>query len=270
MSFEPEPSVVALVDAIRRGGADEAIAEDLAGFFRARGVSDEDIAVLAEAGASRVLVYRSLVHNRLRNAIRDFVPRTIARLGNDRFRADFARFIDERAAVSYYLRDVPEEFVAWIAPQWRSDPDVPAYLPDLATHELLQLTVRNAPGGGEPATGNPVALDRPLRFDGSVRLMTYAHAVHKLSSDKDDRTPPPAEPTHLLVYRDEAHKVRYLELTAFAAAALRHLIDDAQPVATALQAAAADLGAPLDDERLGAAALLLADLAERKVMLGAT
>lgn len=269
MSFEPEPSVVALVDAIRRHGADEAIRKDVAAFFVARGVSEQDAAVFAEAGADRVLVYRSLVHNRMRNATRDFIPRTIARLGSKRFRTDFARFVDERAAKSFYLRDVPEEFVAWICPQWRDDADVPTYLADLARHELLQLTVRNAPGGGEPATGNPVALDRPLRFDGSVRLMRYDHAVHKLPSDKADRTEPPAVPTDLLVYRDEAHEVRYLELTEFAAAALRHLIDESQPVAQALVAAAADLGEDLGDERLGAAAVLLADLAERKVMLGA-
>jgi hypothetical protein len=269
MSFEPEPSVVALVDVIRRREAPAQMEADLAAFLRARGVSGEDLDVLVSTGAERLLVYRALVHNRLRNATRDFIPRAIARLGRRRFQADFELFVDEHAAVSYYLRDVPEEFVAWVSPRWAADDSVPNYLADLARHELLQLTVRNAPGGGEAPTDAPVALDRPLRFDGSARLMAYDHAVHRLPSKTSDRTVPTAEPTRLLVYRDPDHKVRYLELSAFAAAALVHLIDGRQPVAAALQAGASDLGRALDDDALAAAALLLADLAERKVMLGA-
>src|SRR5688572_5646113 len=264
----PEPTLVALDAAIRRVDAPDRMREDLARWLAAYGVQGEDLRALVDVGADRMLVYRALVHNRMRNATRAFIPRVVARIGEGRLRADFDRFVDDRAALSYYLRDVPAEFVAWVGPRWQADADIPAYIPDLARHELLDNDVRNDPAGGEAPTGNPVALDRPLAFDGTTRLMRYSFAVHRLSTAKDDRSEPEPAATSLLVYRDAEHKVRYLELSTFAAAALVHLLAG-QPVQDALRAAAADLGEPLDDDKLAAAAMLLADLAERGVMLGA-
>jgi hypothetical protein len=263
-----ETPLVALDAAIRRADAPSRMQADLEGWLREHGVVGEDLRALVAVGAARLLVYRALVHNRMRNAVRAFVPRTAARLGAERLRADFERWLDACAARSYYLRDVPEEFVAWAIPQWERDPEIPTYIPDLARHELLDNTVKNDPAGGEPPTGRPVALDRPLAFDGSARSMSYAHAVHRLPADTSDRTEPERVPTSLLVYRDAEHKVRYLQLTPWAAAVLARLLAG-EPVAPALNGAAEDLGEPLDDDKLASAATLLADLGERGVMLGA-
>ncbi|MBV1861520.1 MAG: DUF2063 domain-containing protein, partial [Nannocystaceae bacterium] len=123
--------------------------------------------------------------------------------------------------------------------------------------------------GGESPTGLALALDKPLRFDGAARLMSYAYAVHKMSQDAQDREHPERVPTRLLVYRDPDNKVRYLELTPLAHAVLEQLIEHHQPVAEGLRAACVALAQPLDDERLGTAATLLADLADRGILLGA-
>ena len=163
----------------------------------------------------------------------------------------------------------PAEFVQWAAPRWADDPEVPAYLPDLARHELLDEDVRNDPRGGEAPTELPLALDRPLRFDGAVRLCSYAYAVHRLSRSTKDHAEPDAEPTRLLVYRDAKQEPRYLSLVPFAAALLEQLVEGRLAVQPALLAAAEALGEPLDDDKLASAAQLLADLAERGVCLGA-
>lgn len=260
--------MLALDAAIRRADAPARMREDLEGWLREHRVRGDDLRALVAVGAERLLVYRSLVHNRMRNATRAFIPRTAARLGADRIRADFERWVDEAAARSYYLRDVPEEFVEWVIPQWEADLEIPAYIADLARHELLDKTVKNDPAGGEAPTGQPVALDRPLAFDGSARLSTYAFAVHRLPSDRDDRTEPEAVSTALLVYRDREHAVRYLQLTPWAKAVVERLVAG-EAVQAALEGAAADLGETLDDEKLASAATLLADLADRGVMLGA-
>ncbi|MCH9687458.1 MAG: putative DNA-binding domain-containing protein [Deltaproteobacteria bacterium] len=266
----PIEAPTAALNAIIRGStAPAAIKEDLAGFLRAQGVDGADLDAMVAVGAERMLVYRSLVHNRMRNAARDYIPRTVARLGRARFIADFTAFMDEQGARSHYLRDVPAEIVEFFVARWQADPDVPGYIPDLARHELLDADVRNDWRGGEAETGLPLALDRPLRFDGATRLVNYGHPVHTLPRELDDRTVPPAEPTPLLVYRDEQHRPRYLALTTFAAAVLHELIDNGLPVQGALVAAAQALGESLDDDKLGSAALLFADLAERGVCLGA-
>jgi hypothetical protein len=264
-----EAPTAALSAAIRQREAPARMQHDLAGWLREQGVEGDDLRAMLAVGPERMLVYRKLVHNRLRGTILDFIERTAARLGTGRFRRDFEAFVEERAPSSPYLRDVPAEFVEWAAPRWAADPEVPAWVPDLARHELLDYEVRNDPRGGEPGTGLPLALDRPLRFDGTVRLVRYGWAVHRLPRKKDDTSEPEAEPTRLLVYRDAEHKARYLALTPFADALLHELLLARKAVQPALVDAAAALGEPLDDEKLGAAAQLFADLAERNVCLGA-
>lgn len=263
------PSIDAMNALLRERDAVQRANADFEQFLRAHGVADDDVAAMTKTGPARFMVYRQLIHNRMRNTVREFIERTSARLGGPRLRREFTEFMHERAAKSHYLRDVPAEFVEWAAPRWAADADTPDYLTDLARHELLEYDVRNDPQGADEPTGEPLALDRPLRFDSAARLMSYAHAVHTLSYDIDDREVPEARATRLLVYRDSEHKVRYLELTEFAAAALKTLMLEGQPVAAGLQAACAELGVELDDERLASAATLLADLAERGVMLGA-
>ncbi len=264
-----EPTIAALEGVIRERRAPSELRDDTATFLREHGVDGEDLDAMVEVGAERMLVYRQLVHNRMRNTIRDFIPRVAARLGRTRYNEDVDAFVELRAAHSPYLRDVPSEFVQWVLPRWAEDPAVPDYIADLARHELLDLDVRNDPRGGEAQTELPMALDRPLRFDGATRLCAYEHAVHRLPKAVDDRSEPDAEHTELLVYRDDKHKPRYLALTPFAAALLRELIVEAKAVQPALMAAAESLGEPLDDDKLVSAAQLFADLGERGVCLGA-
>lgn len=254
---------------LRKRNADQASRDDLRGFAAEHGLEGEDLDAIEAVGAERFLVYRSLVHNRMRNTIRDFIGRAATRLGKERLRIDFSEWMEDVAAHSPYLRDVPAEFVAWAAPRWAEDDAVPDYIIDLARHELLEYDILNDHRGGESPTGLELALDKPLRFDGAARLMSYAYAVHKMSQDVDDRDAPEHVPTRLLVYRDPSNKVRYLELTPLAHAVLEQLIEHQQPVAEGLRQACSALGETLDDERLGTAATLLADLAERGVLLGA-
>jgi hypothetical protein len=258
-----------LAAVVRERDADERARADFAAFLAGRELSDADREAMLAVGAERFLVYRALVHNRVRNTVRDFITRTAARLGRLRLRADVAEFMHARAMASPYLRDVPEEFVEFMLPRWRDDPGLPPFLGDLARHELLEYTVLNDPRGGEAPTGEALALDRPLRFDGAARLLAYDWAVHRLPLPPEDRSEPTRTPTWLLAYRDAEHKVRYLELTELAAAILRQLMGEGATVADGLKAACAELGVELTDERLGIAAQLLTDLAERGVMLGA-
>ena len=261
--------IATLAAVVRGRDADERARADFEAFLGERGLETADREAMLAVGAERFLVYRALVHNRVRNTVRDFIGRTAARLGKKRLSAAVAEFLDARGIASPYLRDVPEEFVDFMLPRWAGDRGVPPWLGDLARHELLEYTVMNDPRGGEAPTGEPLALDRPLRFDGAARLLEYAWAVHRLPLAEEDRSEPEQARTWLLAYRDAEHKVRYLELTELAAAILRQLMLQRVAVADGLRGACAELGVELTDERLGIAAQLLADLAERGVMLGA-
>ncbi len=238
------------------------VAADLPGFLAAHGVAPADQEAILRHGA-RLLLYRKMVHNRLRGVVEDFLPRAAELLGKPRLREDMTAFMAERAPHSVYFREVPGEFLAWAVPRWRADPGLPAFLVDLARHEWLDGEVSNAVGGGESASDVPLAIDLPVQLDGSVRLRRYDFAVHR------DDDPPTHEPTNILAYRDrESHRVRLLELTPRAAAVCARLLAG-ETLQAALAGACADLGEVMNDEFLAAMASFFADLGERGVLLGA-
>lgn len=266
---EREPTIAAMNAFIRDGAQTRCAREDFAKFLTGRGLAKQDVDAMQAQGLQRFEVYRSLVHNRLKHAIRDFLERTVARLPRPQLDGDFEEFMRVVGPRSPYLRDVPDEFVQWVAPRWQAHASVPNYLADLARHELLEFDVRNDPEGGEADTGLALQLDHGLRFEGAVRLMRYAYAVHTLPYELEDRTEPAQQRTDLLVYRDASFSVRYLELTAYATAVLDGLLNAKLTVEAALKAGAETLGEPLDDSKLASAAQLFSDLAERGVLLGA-
>jgi hypothetical protein len=289
----------AIAEACLGSRAGEAITRDLRSFLEAHGVEADDVNAIL-AAPPRLAVYRSLVRNGLGSVIERMLPRTRARMNaacDGRFDADLAAFANEIGPRTHYLRDVPAELFAWAEPRWRADAAVPAYLVDLAAYELAAFAV-GASASVHPRAGASaeVALDRPLAFAESARLLRFAWAVHELDGTSaatggsadvlPARRPspqrgqhqedgpesaagaePPRRDVRLLAYRDADHRVRWLELTPLAADVVDRLLSG-QPLGDAVQAACAEHGVPpatvLED-----VARLLADLGSRGVVLGA-
>ncbi|WP_438038505.1 HvfC/BufC N-terminal domain-containing protein [Sorangium sp. So ce128] len=299
-SNTPPPELAALARALQRSVTapdGEAIAADPRAWLARAGLEGPDLEAMAALPPKRLLLYRSLIRRGLTGAIRAGIPRTAARLGA-RFEADVERFIEAEPPRSRYLRDIAFEFVGFAAPRWAGDPEVPAYLADLARHELAAFAAACAeqdeeagaggasgPLGDEaPATpgneapgppgneapgplGEALSLDRGARFQRAAALVRYEHAVHRLQGDASARDVPAREPTRLLVYRDAAHDVRFLELTPLAAEILGRLLAGAA-LGEAVVAGCAALGYPVDGPVLESTAALLSDLAERGALLG--
>jgi hypothetical protein len=251
-----------IADACLEARAGEAIARDLRGWLEERGVPADDVEAIL-AAPPRLGVYRSLVRNGLSSVVLRMLPRTRARMNAacaGRFDADLAAFVDEVGPRTHYLRDVPAEYVAWAEPRWRADARVPAYLPDLATHELTQFAV----GAAAPASDGPALAEA---FLDSTRLVHHGWAVHELPAGDESTGEPARRDVHLLAYRDADHIVRWLELTPLASAILARLLAG-DPLGDAVEHACADAtttpAAVLPDM-----ARLLADLGERGVLLGA-
>jgi len=258
----------ALARACLGAHAGDWIADDLRGFLEGHGVLPEDTeAILVEP--RRLAVYRSLVRNGLSAVVLRMLPRTRARMNaacDGRFDADFARFVDEVGPRTHYLRDVPAELFAWTEPRWRKDPSVPAYLPDLAAHELAHFAVASSDTPEGPPL-REVTLDSPLAFSGAMRLTAYGWAVHELPPDETSRNEPARRDVRLLGYRDTSHAVRWLELTPLAASIVDRLVAGDR-LSTAVERACASRGV-VPEAVLPDIAKLLADLGERGVVLGA-
>ncbi|HEY3253444.1 MAG TPA: putative DNA-binding domain-containing protein, partial [Polyangiaceae bacterium] len=172
---------------------------------------------------SRLLVYRELVRGNLSAALRATMPRTLARLGSH-FADYFAEFLRVSPPVTHYLRDLTPQFLQFALGRWASDPNVPAYLGDLARHEALQVELASLLALPKDHVPAELALDQGVEFIDAVRLVDYAWAVHRLPEDESSRVLPEPSEVSLLVYRSPEHEVRYLELGPFAQALLSSLL----------------------------------------------
>ncbi|HZU82219.1 MAG TPA: DUF2063 domain-containing protein, partial [Polyangiaceae bacterium] len=118
-----------------------------------------------------------------------------------------------------------------------------------------------------PAAEGEVALDRPLVFTESARVVRYAWAVHELPAELYATDEPARRDVRLLAYRDETHAVRWLELTPLASGLVERLLSG-ETLRAAVQEACADHGTE-PGPVLADVSRLLSDLAARGVVVGA-
>jgi hypothetical protein len=251
------------------GDSAAAIAGDLAAYLARHDIAKEDADAIL-ASPRRLGLYRQLVRHNVVNVVDMMLERTRARL-DAHVPGAFDRAVDgflaELGPQTPHMRDVPSEFLAWAAPRWRKDERVPKWLADHAELELVDFTVAVAPRPPPPPPLADVTADRALVFGDPRVIVHLAWAVHE--APVDDLTAKPEErAVHLLVYRDDKHQTRILDLTPLAAAILEHLFAG-RPLAKAMVEACESSGHPLDNSVLAGAARLLADLGERGVLLGA-
>jgi len=255
--------VAATVRLVRDADAPEKVLEDTRQWFEALDVTPEGADAFVAIGAKVLLLYRKLGPNGLRTAIRNLIPRTAARLGFT-FDAWVDRYCHEEMPHSHYLRDVATEFVDWALPQWAHDSTIPRYMADLARFELFEFHIATAMKERK-VWASELILDRPAVFDASVRIRHFDHAVQRLSEDETDCEVPVEETTILLGYRDAAYEVQMLELNALAAGILERL----GAGETLGEAVTKAFGGVPSASVLETIAKMLADLAEKKVLLGA-
>lgn len=215
--------------------------------------------------SSELGVYRALVRGNLRDVIRLQLGETRALVGDALLDAEIDAFVDAGLPRSHYLRDVPQAFLAFLAPRWRARADLPAHALDRARYELLEYEV--AAAWEDPALADTrrhraaLELDRPVVWHASLRFARFEHPVHDPA-----REGVPAS-TALIVYRDAEHELHTLELSPLAADMVERLVAG-EPLGRAIQAAAAARGAALDATTLAETSALLADYAARGILLG--
>lgn len=249
--------------------ADAETDRDLAGLVASHDVSRD--ASILRTTSHRLALYRRLVRGNLLGVASKMMPRTRARLNdlaNGAFDRSFGAFLATSAPRTHYLRDVPAEFLAWALPSWRADPRIPAYAADLATHELVEFQIAAAPRFGEPPALAELAHDRVVLFVPARRLVRYSYAVHALPPEESDRTDPAARSVALFIHRDADHRVRFLELTPLAARVVERLLERV-PLGEAIVEACRAEGTALTESVLASTAQMLADWAERGILLGA-
>ncbi|MEM6406438.1 MAG: putative DNA-binding domain-containing protein [Pseudomonadota bacterium] len=162
------------------------------------------------------------------------------------------------------------EFLTYLEHERDAQADDKPFMLELAHYEYAELAVAisneqvasHYDPNGDLLAGCPVVA--PTAWN-----LTYCYPVHRISLDylPDE---PPAQPTHLVVYRDRLDQVHFLEINAVTQHLLTTLKAEPQLTGQVLLENMAALLQPQDPEPIRqAGAALLTDVHERNILLGA-
>lgn len=169
----------------------------------------------------RMAVYRELFFANIAGLLAGSFPVTWRILGAERWNRLVRSFYATHHARTPYFLELPREFVEWLRARSARTADEPAFLDELAHYEWVELAL-SISEEEPPATAGGVegdALDCPLSVSPLAWVLAYRWPVHRLGLGYQPDEPP-ADPTFLVVYRDAADSVQFLEIGPQAAALL--------------------------------------------------
>ncbi|MGE5155332.1 MAG: DUF2063 domain-containing protein [Bdellovibrio bacteriovorus] len=219
----------------------------------------------------RVGIYRELIFNNVESLLAGFFPVLHRILPRDHWLGLVREFFIRHRARSPLFMELAQEFLDFLHRGRAADPRDPPYLLELAHYEWVELALmisEDEPDltcldpNGDLLAGVPVL--SPLAWP-----LSYRFPVHRLSPDHQPEEPP-AEPSHLLVYRNRAERVEFLETNAVTQRLLQLLgHETGRSGRENLELIAAELQHPTPEQVIDFGAALLADLRARGIIVGA-
>ncbi|OYY94789.1 MAG: hypothetical protein B7Y41_04250 [Hydrogenophilales bacterium 28-61-23] len=219
--------------------------------------------------ARRMNVYNALLYNNMEGFLLSCFPVCRKILGKRRWDRLVRAFFRDHVSHTPFFRQIPEEFLKYLQDEWQRPDDCPAFLPELAHYEWVELELdtsnrdANLPAHG-PA-GDLLA-GRPL-LNPVMRVLAYRWPVHRLSP-RFKPAEPPEQPTFTLAFRNAEHRVRFTLLNPASARLLNLLQDNPELTGAESVALLAQEMKLSPDPLLGYAQSLLQDLLGQGVILG--
>jgi hypothetical protein len=214
----------------------------------------------------RLKIYQDLVYNNIEGFISGGFPVLRSLYDDVAWQALVGAFIDQHRCHTPYFLEISQEFLQFVMQDYCLQDSDPPFLAELAHYEWAELAldvseeVLPAPEAVEDILSAVVRLS-PLAWS-----LCYRFPVHRIGPGF--RPLEATEPTYLVVYRDRADKVGFIEQSAVTARLLELVRDNSTDTGrTLLLALAAELELPDADilahgrEQLGQledAAVLLA------------
>jgi len=217
----------------------------------------------------RMAVYRDLLFRNVEKFLSGGFP-VLRRLhADDRWHAlvrDYFR--DHRAATPLFPR-MPQEFVHYLAEErGPREGDLP-FLAELARYEWMETQLAldpREPGFPDPAERETDPLAAVPLLSALACPLAFTWPVHRIGPDFVPGAPPP-EPTWLLLYRDRADKVRFMEMNAVTARLVELIArGEGDTGRQMLGRIASELGHPDPGAVLRGGAAVLEDLAGREIV----
>jgi hypothetical protein len=213
----------------------------------------------------RLKIYQDLVYNNIEGFISGGFPVLRSLYDDVAWQALVGAFIDQHRCHTPYFLEISQEFLQFVMQDYCLQDSDPPFLAELAHYEWAELAldvseeVLPAPEAVEDILSAVVRLS-PLAWS-----LCYRFPVHRIGPGF--RPLEATEPTYLVVYRDRADKVGFIEQSAVTARLLELVRDNSADTGrTLLLALAAELELP-DADILAHGREQLGQLADAAVLL---
>lgn len=218
----------------------------------------------------RIGIYRELFYNNIEGFVSSGFPVLRSLYSDEHWHAlvrDF--FIRHRNHTPYFL-ELSQEFIEYLENERElQDTDYPFML-ELAHYEWVELALSideteidelTTDTEGDLLAGHPVI--SPLAWP-----LSYSYPVHRIGSDFVPEQPG-EQPTHIMVYRNRADEVNFMEMNPVTAR-LVHLLQDDENMTgqAALEQIAAELAHPDPAIVIDSGLATLEELRKRDIVLG--
>ena len=218
----------------------------------------------------RMAIYRNLFFNNICNFLSGNFP-VLKTLFNE---SDWTRlcreFYTEYRCHTPLFPELPREFLKYLQDHRQNHAGEPPFMLELAHYEWVELALSldeteidttGVDPEGDLLNGIPVM--SPL-----VWPLTYQFPVHRIRADFQPRTVPD-EATHLLVWRRDDYKIKFMQLNEISMLLIQKMKEEAaQSGLELLNAVAGIINHPKPGVVVEAGASLLNELREKQVLLG--
>lgn len=191
----------------------------------------------------RMKIYERLVYNNIERFISGGFPVLRSLYERDTWHTLVRTFVDQHRCHTPYFLEISQEFLQFLMQSYQSQRSDPPFLAELAHYEWVELALDVS----DEVLPERVEVDDMLAAVVTLSplawCLCYQFPVHRIGPQF--RPLEAAEPTYLVVYRDWADKVGFIELNA-ATARLLELVRDnnADTVRALLLGLADELGLP--------------------------
>ena len=224
----------------------------------------------ADVEARRMAIYRELIFNNVASLLATNFPITRQILDDAQWEKLVREFFIHHRCTTPLFHELGQEFLAYLQEARSGDPRDPPFLLELAHYEWVELALDISEDEPDPSLTDPngdlmagAPMVSPLAWN-----LSYRFPVHRIGPAHQPEAPP-AEPTHLVVYRTRQGQVEFLEINAVTQRLLQLLNED--PTPTGLKAVtriAAELDHRRPEQVIEAGRQLLANLRSRDILLG--
>ena len=185
----------------------------------------------------RLKIYEDLVYNNIEGFISGGFPVLRTLYNEADWHALVRAFIDQHSCHTPYLLEISQEFVQFVMRDYCLQDSDPPFLAEIAHYEWVELALdvsqEVVPHGAEVED----VLSAVVRLSPLAWVLCYRFPVHRIGPAFRPATA--ADPTYLVVYRNRADEVRFIELNAATARLLELVRENEQETAEALLVALA-------------------------------